>query len=154
MTTMAKTEAVKRTIAGGSSKSHGPEVPAAYLPDKTAMDPPLHPGIWPEMAQAARVARVLDRLADPLPWRAELERLAHHDPEYVYDIGHEYETDWTTNPDYATDGIHLYEFDGDGFLHPRDKRHDRTRDAAEGVLDNRVETEVELTISGDIAEHR
>lgn len=153
---MAETDTVKRAIAGVRPKGHGPEVPAARLLDKTAVDPPLHPGIWPEMAQAAREARVLDRLANPLPWRAELERLAHHDPEYVYDIGHEYETDWTTDPDYATDGIHLYEFDEDGFLHPRDKRHDRTRDAAEdtaeGVLDNRVETKAEFTIPEDVAE--
>ena len=153
---MAETDTVKRAIAGVRPKGHGPEVPAARLLDKTAVDPPLHPGIWPEMAQAAREARVLDRLANPLPWRAELERLAHHDPEYVYDIGHEYETDWTTDPDYATDGIHLYEFNEDGFLYPRDKRHDRTRDAAEDtaedVLDNRVETEAELTIPEDVAE--
>ena len=124
-------------------------------PGKPAADPPLHPDAWPEMTQAAREARALDRLADPRPWRAELERLAHHDPEYVYDIGHEYETDWTTDPDYATDGIHLYEFDEDGILSPRDKRHDRTRDTsedtAEGVLDNHVETEVELTIPAAIA---
>ena len=153
---MAETDTVKRAIAGVRPKGHGSEVPSARLPDKTVVAPPLHPDAWPEMTQAAREARVLNRLADPRPWRAKLKRLAHHDPEYVYDIGHEYETDWTTDPDYATDGIHLYEFDGNGFLHPRDKRHDRTRDAfedaAESVLDNRVETEVEPTIPEDIAE--
>lgn len=156
---MAETKAVKQTIAEVRPNGHRPEEPIVLpvrLPDKTAAEPPLHPDAWPEMTQAAREARVLDRLADPRPWRAELERLAHHDPEYVYDIGHEYETDWTTDPDYATDGIHLYEFDEDGILSPRDKRHDRTRDtaedAAESVLDNRVETEVELTIPEDIAE--
>ena len=155
---MAKTETMERMIAGVRPNEHGPEAPVVLPirpPGKPAADPPLHPDAWPEMTQAAREARALDRLADPRPWRAELERLAHHDPEYVYDIGHEYETDWTTDPDYATDGIHLYEFDEDGLLSPRDKRHDRTRDTsedtAEGVLDNHVETEVELTIPAAIA---
>lgn len=156
---MTKTETVERMIAGVRPNGHGPEMPVVVPvppPGKPVVDPPLHPDAWPEMTQAAREARVLDRLADPRPWRAELEQLAHHDPEYVYDIGHEYETDWTTDPDYATDGIHLYEFDEDGILSPRDKRHDRTRDtsedAAEGVLDNHVETEVELTIPEVIAQ--
>ena len=36
-------------------------------------------------------------------WRAHLEALPHHDAGYDYDIAHEYEEDWTSDPDYGDD---------------------------------------------------
>ena len=45
-----------------------------------------------------------------------MEQLPHYDPEYVYDEGHEYEADWTSDPDYPLE--RRREYDKDGFLAP------------------------------------
>ena len=82
--------------------------------------PPGHGDTTPDGAQAARRRRVIHRILHPDQWRAHLEALPHYDPEYVYDEGHEYEDDWTTDPDYCWDGNHLHWciFDEEGFLTP------------------------------------
>ena len=67
-------------------------------------------------AQAARRRRTRWRLAFPDAWRGQLEQLSHYDPEYVYDEGHEYEADWTSDPDYPIE--RRREYDKDGFLVP------------------------------------
>ena len=66
--------------------------------------PPGHGDTTPDAAQAARRRRVIHCILHPDQWRAHLETLTHYDPEYVYDEGHEYEDDWTTDPDYCWDG--------------------------------------------------
>ena len=62
----------------------------------------------PTMTRAAR------RRATPEAWRFDLEALYHYTAEYPYDPGHEYEADWTTDPDYGIEGIHLCKFDAAG----------------------------------------
>ena len=58
-------------------------------------------------------------------WQAHLQSLSHHDPDHVYDPGHEHEEDWTTDPTYCRDGVRLYRFDREGFLLPLGSFHSR-----------------------------
>ena len=76
----------------------------------------------PAMALAARAWRIAWRLAHPNAWRAELERCDHYDPAYVYDEAHEYDFDWTTDPDYPFDVRHNA-YDPDGFVCPEHEWH-------------------------------
>ena len=55
------------------------------------------PPIRTRLAHAARL-QVLPA------WQERLKLLSHHDPEYAYDPGHEYQEDWTTDADYRRDG--------------------------------------------------
>ena len=93
----------------------------------------------PAMTRAARAARRLEHLAE---WRAGIERLNHYEPGYPYDIAHEYGPEWTTDPDYGPDGVHLCEFDEDGALYADDKRPQAIevymRDTAEDRVGRRV----------------
>ena len=73
-------------------------------------------------ALAARARRISWRLAHPDAWRAELERCDHYDPAYVYDEAHEYDFDWTTDPDYPFDVRHNA-YDQDGFVCPEHEWH-------------------------------
>lgn len=68
----------------------------------------------PTMTRAARETRAARRRAIPEAWRFDLEALYHYTAEYPYDPGHEYEEDWTTDPDYGIEGIHLCKFDAAG----------------------------------------
>lgn len=43
--------------------------------------------------------RVAWRLAHPEEWRALLEGLPYYDPDFPFDEAHEYEYDWSTDPD-------------------------------------------------------
>ena len=76
----------------------------------------------PDMTQAARRARAAWRREHLAEWQRELEALCHFDPEFVYDTAHEYDEDFTTDPDYDTDGVHFLEYDADGVVSPLEKR--------------------------------
>ena len=82
----------------------------------------LPPGADPYMTREARAERVAWRRAHLAKWQADIERLGHYDPGHAYDIAHEYELDWTTDPDYGAEGVHWSEFDADGVHHPLDER--------------------------------
>ena len=105
-------------------------------------------------ARAARTRRTAWRLDHPAAWRAGLEQLDHFEPEYNYDVVHEYEDEWTTDPDYGGDGIHLREYDEDGFVSPEHRRHMpflmAMLDVLVDMLGNRVEHEVEMHFSARI----
>ena len=79
------------------------------------------------MTRAAREQRIAWRLEHLDEWRCGLESLAHFDPDYPYDIAHEYDHDWTTDPDYGAEGIHFSEFEEDGVLIADDSRPGRLR---------------------------
>ena len=74
------------------------------------------------MTRAAREARIALRLENLAAWRYDLESLAHFDPDYPYDVAHEYDYDWTTDPDYGAEGVHFSEFEEDGALIDSDSR--------------------------------
>ena len=116
----------------------------------------LHPDANPYMTQAARAQRGAWRLAHPEAWRAHLESLVYYDPEYAYDVGHEYEDDWTSDPDHSGNGIEFAEYAEDGVLEPIDDR----RTMLEGsmlfllrkLLGNRAESQGHLYFPGPVAE--
>ena len=116
----------------------------------------LHPDADPYMTRAAREARTAWRLEHLAEWHRGLETLFYFDPEYAYDVVHEYEDEWTTDPDHSGDGIKFYEFDEGGVLEPTDDR----RTLLEGVLlillrtvlGNRAESQGRLYFAGAIAE--
>ena len=76
----------------------------------------------PTMTRAAREKRIAWRLDHLDEWQRDLEDLAHYDPRYAYDVAHEYDHDWTTDPDYGPRAIDLLEFDEDGVQHREDTR--------------------------------
>ncbi|MCY4519270.1 MAG: hypothetical protein OXC13_00660, partial [Caldilineaceae bacterium] len=76
----------------------------------------------PYMTRAARAERAAWRLHHLEEWRRELENLVYFDPEYAYDVGHEYEEERTTDPDHAGNGIEFCEYDEDGVVEPFDDR--------------------------------
>ena len=82
----------------------------------------LHPNADPAMTRAARAERVAWRLDHPEAWRRELEDLSHFDPEFVYDVAHDYGPDWTTDPDYGAECVDLWEYDENGVVSPVEKR--------------------------------
>ena len=77
----------------------------------------------PLTAQSARRRRTVWRITHPEEWQAYLQRLPHYDPVYVYDEGHEYDLDWTTDPDYSGVGKRC-EYDEEGFVSPDLASHD------------------------------
>ena len=116
----------------------------------------LHPDADPHMTRAAREARTAWRLEHLAEWHRGLETLFYFDPEYAYDVVHEYEDEWTTDPDHSGDGVKFYEFNEGGVLEPTDDR----RTLLEGVLlillrtvlGNRAESQGRLYFAGDLAE--
>ena len=68
-------------------------------------------------ARQARRRRTAERLTKAQVWKEGLARLPHYKADYPYDPVHEYERDWTTDPDYAV-GIKFLDYDKDGFLTP------------------------------------
>lgn len=88
------------------------------------------------MTRAAREARIAWRLDHLAAWQHDLESLAHFDPDYPYDIAHEYDHDWTTDPDYGAEGVHFSEFEEDGVLIDGDSRPSRLQ---ERMLDTALE---------------
>ena len=115
----------------------------------------LHPDADPYMTRAAREARTAWRLAHLAEWHRGLETLFYFDPAYAYDVVHEYEDEWTTDPDHSGNGIKFYEFDEGGVLEPTDDR----RTLLEGVmliilrtvLGNRAESQGRLYYPGDLS---
>ena len=81
----------------------------------------LPPDAEPFMTREARAERAAWRLAHPEAWRAELAELSHFDPEFIYEVAHEYDHDWTTDPDYGVECVDLCEYDEDGILNPPEK---------------------------------
>ena len=110
----------------------------------------------PYMTREARAERVAWRLSHLEEWHAELENLVYFDPEYAYDVAHEYEEERTTDPDHAGNGIEFCEYDEDGVLEPFDDR----RTLLEGRMlyplrwlrGNRVESQGCLYFPGPVAE--
>ena len=84
--------------------------------------PEPHPDADPAMTRAAREARRAWRREHLAEWRAGLEELGHFDPAFIYDVAHEYDHDWTTDPDYGAEGVHLDEYDEDGVERPAERR--------------------------------
>ena len=84
--------------------------------------PEPHPDAEPAMTRAAREARSAWRREHRAEWRAELKELSHFDPEFIYDVAHEYDHDWTTDPDYGAEGVHLDEYDENGVERPAERR--------------------------------
>ncbi len=92
-----------------------PAVPNGLVPEP-------HPDADPAMTRAARAARSAWRREHWTEWRAELEQLGHFDPDFIYDVAHEYDHDWTTDPDYGAEGVDLDEYDEDGVMSPAERR--------------------------------
>ena len=84
--------------------------------------PEPHPDADPAMTRAAREARSAWRREHRAEWRVELKELGHFDPEFIYDVAHEYDHDWTTDPDYGAEGVHLDEYDENGVERPAERR--------------------------------
>ena len=113
--------------------------------------PELHPDAEPTMTRAAREERITWRREHLDEWRRGLKDLGHFDPGFVYDIAHEYDYDWTTDPDYGAEGVRLLEFDEDGIVSPLEKRartiQERMADAASNTLaDTDLEADYELEV--------
>ena len=108
----------------------------------------LHPDADPTMTRAAREERAAWRLDHLDAWLRGLEVLDHQDPEYEYDVAHEYEYDWTTDSDYGVAGVDLCEYDEDGMIVLPDTRAERVRhgtcDTVCDALGNRVEIETHV----------
>ena len=90
------------------------------------------------MTRAAREQRIAWRLEHLDKWRHDLETLAHFDPDYPYDVAHEYDYDWTTDPDYGAEGVHCSEFEEDGALIADDSRPGRLRVRMLDTARNRI----------------
>ncbi|MCY4522132.1 MAG: Uma2 family endonuclease [Caldilineaceae bacterium] len=116
----------------------------------------LRPNADPTMTREAREARIAWRLEHLDEWQRGLEDLAHYDSGYAYDVAHEYDYDWTTDPDYGPEGIHLFEFDEDGVLYPDDDRPQAIelymRDTARDLVGNRVVYQTRYGFVPEIAE--
>ncbi|MYA03628.1 MAG: hypothetical protein F4Y37_03320 [Caldilineaceae bacterium SB0664_bin_22] len=113
--------------------------------------PELHPDAEPTMTRAARKERIAWRREHLAEWKRGLESLGHFDPEFIYDIAHEYDYEWTTDPDYGAEGVRLLEFDEDGVVRPLEKRawkiQERMADAAADALtDTDLEADYELEV--------
>ena len=115
-----------------------------------------HPDADPAMTREAREARIAWRLEHLDEWQRDLESLAHYDPGYAYDVAHEYDVDWTTDPDYGPTGIHLFEFDEDGVLYSDDDRPQAIelymRDTARDRVGYRVVYQTRYGFMPEIAE--
>lgn len=66
------------------------------------------------MTRRARRARAKLRLTHRAEWQCYIEGLHHYNPDYPYDVNHEYLDDWTSDPDYAVDAVSIREYDGNG----------------------------------------
>lgn len=119
------------------------------VPNGRAPDP--HSIAEPEMTRAARAARAAWRLEHLDEWRRDLESLGHFDPEFIYDVGHEYDPDSTTDPDYSAEGVYLLEYDEDGVVSPLEKRAWKVQErmfasASDALADTDREADYELEV--------
>ena len=112
-------------VPTGAAQTQG----ADAAPHDSAPHWSLAPSAWPgaetPVPYPARAWRTRARLQVLPAWQEHLQALPHHDPDYVYDPGHEYEKDWTTDPAYRRDGVRLYRFDREGFLLRHGSFHSR-----------------------------
>ena len=72
----------------------------------------------PHMTRAQREALIALRRDHVAEWQTDLEQLPHFNPAYPYDIAHEYDLDWTTDPDYSHDAVTRLELNEDGTVSP------------------------------------
>ena len=70
------------------------------------------------MTRAQREALIALRRDHVAEWQTDLEQLPHFNPAYPYDIAHEYDIDWTTDPDYSHDAVTRLELNEDGTVSP------------------------------------
>lgn len=138
------TDPVVREQAPPAEGSRGPEPAPVPVPRWTHQDwrvPPTRGDTSPDAAQAARRRRVIHRIRHPEAWQAHLATLPHYDPDYVYDEGHEYEDEWTTDPDYCADDSYLHRcvFDEEGFLMPPPSEHRSLIEAGKDILGDVLE---------------
>ena len=109
------------------------------------------------MTRAAREERIAWRLEHLAAWQHDLESLAHFDPDYPYDVAHEYDHDWTTDPDYGAEGVHFTEFEEDGVLIEGDSRpsrlQERMYDTALDQIGDRALTEAYYVFVPLLVEH-
>ena len=133
------TDTVVREQAPQVDRDRVPEPASVPVPRWTHRDwrvPPTRGDTSPDAAQAARRRRASHRIQNPAAWRAHLAALPHYDPDYVYDEGHEYEDEWTTDPDYCADDAYLHwcVFDEEGFLMPPPSEHRALIEAGQDIL--------------------
>ncbi len=133
------------------------ELPEGTIPGTWGWEsPPRWGDVDAATARMVRERRIDARLAHPALWRAGLVRLSHYAPDYEYDVAHEYERDWTTDPDYGAEGVKLLDYDEDGFVSPNATRHGSLIalivQALRDVLGNRVANEPELHFHQRIGE--
>lgn len=143
---MAAVEVRERTPTTVEANGKGMS-PAA--PNGRAPDP--HSIAEPEMTRAARAARAAWRLEHLDEWRRDLESLGHFDPEFIYDVAHEYGPDSTTDPDYGAEGVYLLEYDEDGVVSPLEKRAWKVQErmsysADDALADTGREADYELEV--------
>lgn len=136
----------KDTVVREQAPSAGRNQPPASVPRWTYRDwrvPPSRGDTSPDAAQAARRRRTVHRIRHPEVWREHLAALPHHDPAYIYDEGHEYEVEWTTDPDYCADDAYLHwcVFDEEGFLNPPPSEHRSLIEAGLAVLGDILEAD-------------
>lgn len=86
------------------------------VPQHWSLAPSALPGAQTAVSYPARAWRTQARLQVLRTWHEHLQRLSHHNPEFHYDPGHEYEADWTTDADYQEDGVRLYRYSDEGVL--------------------------------------
>lgn len=125
------------------------ELPEGTIPGTWGWGSPLRRGnVGAATARMVRKRRMDARLDHPALWRAGLAHLPHYAPDYEYDVAHEYERDWTTDPDYGAEGVKLLDYDEDGFVSPNATRHGSLIalivQALRDSLGNRVANEPEL----------
>lgn len=72
----------------------------------------------PHLTRAQREALIAQRRDHVAEWQTHLEQLPHFNPDYPYDIVHEYDLDWTTDPDYSHDAVTRLELNEDGTVSP------------------------------------
>lgn len=108
----------------GAAQTQGTDAPRDSL-QHWSLAPSSWPGAEIPASYPARAWRTCARLQMLPAWQEHLQALPHHDPDYVYDPGHEYEKVWTTDPAYRRDGVRLYRFDREGFLMPPGSFHSR-----------------------------
>ena len=116
-----------------------------------------HPVADPTMTRAARAARIAWRLEHLDEWQRALEDLDHYESWYPYDAAHEYEDDWTTDPNYGPWwSVQLCEFNEDGVQHFDDDRPQAIelymRDTARDRVGYRVTYQTRYSFVPEIAE--
>ena len=100
---MAAVEIRKQTPAAQADANGRETVPAVPI----SVDEP-------GMTRERRTALIALRRTHVVQWRAGLKQLPHFDPTFPYDIVHEYDLDWTTDPDYGHDAVKYLEINEDG----------------------------------------